>query len=580
MYTPAYAPAPTRATFRSLDRAFQAQLAQLTGGVSPAAIGRLYASWGAHLALSPGKQLALAHKAARKVSRLASFTATAAFRPDAEPCIEPLPQDHRFDSPLWRQAPHSFFCQSFLLAQQWWSRATTDVDGVAPSEERALEFMTRQWLDAFSPSNFPWSNPEVVRAAVTQGGMNFVRGAFHWAEDVHRTVTRKPPVGAESFRVGHGVAATEGKVVFRNRLMELIQYAPTTEEVYAEPILITPAWIMKYYVLDLTPKSSLVRYLVDRGHTVFMISWKNPTAEDRDLGMEDYRRLGPMAALDVIQEICPDRSVHGVGYCLGGTLLTIAAAAMAREGDERLASLTQLAAQVDFTEAGELTLFIGESEVAFLEAMMWDQGYLDTRQMAGAFQLLRSNDLIWSRLIRHYLLGERNPTNALAAWSADATRMPYRMHSEYLRKLFLNNDLVQGRYEADGRPVTLSDIRVPIFALGTETDHIAPWRSVYKIHLPADTEITFCLTSGGHNGGIVSEPGHPRRHFRIATKQDLDKYIDPDTWSRETPTQSGSWWPAFADWIARRSSEAAVPPPSLGGRAGVLDDAPGTYVYG
>jgi polyhydroxyalkanoate synthase len=336
---------------------------------------------------------------------------------------------------------------------------------------------------------------------------------------------------------------------------------------------------MKYYILDLSPENSLVRYLVSRGHTVFMISWRNPDSDDRDLGMSDYRRLGIMAALDVISKIVPDAKVHAVGYCLGGTLMTIAAAAMARENSRRLATLTTFATQVDFTEAGELMLFIGESEVAYLENMMWDQGYLDGYQMAGAFQILRSNDLIWSRIVRNYLLGQRLPMSDLMAWNGDLTRMPYRMHSQYLRRLFLNNELANGHYEIDGKPIAINDIRIPIFAVGTEKDHIAPWQSVYKIHLLADAEeVTFVLTSGGHNAGIVSEPGHPRRRFQLHTHKEGDPYIDPDTWRESTPSQSGSWWPAWQRWLSEHSS-AKTPPPAMGGpRGAVLSDAPGAYV--
>jgi polyhydroxyalkanoate synthase len=386
-------------------------------------------------------------------------------------------------------------------------------------------------------------------------------------------------VGAENYVVGKNVGVTPGKVVFRNHLIELIQYAPTTDEVYAEPLLIVPAWIMKYYILDLSPENSLVKYLVDQGHTVFMISWRNPDSEDRELGMQDYRELGPMAALDAISAIVPGQKVHAVGYCLGGTLLAIAAAAMARDGDDRLASMTTFAAQVDFTEAGELTLFIGESEVAYLESMMWDQGYLDGQQMAGAFQLLRSNDLIWSRLVHDYMLGKRQPVNDLMAWNADLTRMPYRMHSEYLRRLFLDNDLARGCYQVEGHPVVINDIRAPIFAVATVKDHVAPWKSVYKIHLLADTdEVTFVLTSGGHNAGIVSEPGHPHRRFQIRTEHEGELYIDPDTWQQTTPTQQGSWWPAWQGWLGERSSGKTAPPACGGEGYPVLTEAPGTYV--
>ena len=292
-----------------------------------------------------------------------------------------------------------------------------------------------------------------------------------------------------------------------------------------------------------------------------MISWKNPGPDDRDLGMEDYRALGPMAALDAIGRILPGRKVHGVGYCLGGTLLASPPPPWRATATSGFATLSFLAAQIDFTEAGELTLFIDESQIAFLEDMMWEQGYLDARQMAGAFQLLRSNDLIWSRMVREYLMGERQPMSDLMAWNADATRMPYRMHSEYLRQLFLDNDLAEGRYEVGGRPVALSDIRVPMFAVGTETDHVAPWRSVYKFNLLMDTDVTFLLTTGGHNAGIVSPPGRPGRHYRFATKADHDRYVDPETWLRQTAPHEGSWWPEFVRWLGRGpASRPRLPP--------------------
>jgi polyhydroxyalkanoate synthase len=347
--------------------------------------------------------------------------------------------------------------------------------------------------------------------------------------------------------------------------------------VYAEPVLIVPSWIMKYYILDLSPHNSMVKYLVDQGHTVFILSWKNPTAADRDLGLKDYRWLGVMEALDAVTAIVPERKVQAVGYCLGGTLLAIAAAAMARDGDERLQSLTLLASEIDFRESGEIALFIDESQLAWLEAGMWDKGYLDGTQMAGAFQMLNSRDLIWSRRVREYLLGERQAFNDLMAWNADVTRLPYRMHSDYLRRLYLDNDLAEGRYRVGGRPVALADIEVPMFIVGTVRDHVAPWRSVYKMHLLSDAELTFVLTSGGHNAGVVSEPGHPRRSFQIGTRTAGDRYIDPQLWRAETSLNDGSWWPAWQQWLARRSAER-VAPPVMGGTQTPLGDAPGTYV--
>jgi len=410
--------------------------------------------------------------------------------------------------------------------------------------------------------------------------MNFVRGAVNFWDDWRRALSGEKPVGAEAFQVGHNVAMTPGKVIFRNRLIELIQYTPATEKVYAEPILIAPAWIMKYYILDLSPENSLVKYLTQQGFIVFMISWKNPRAEERDLSLEDYATLGIGAAVDAVSAIVPDRKVHAVGYCLGGTLLSTAAAAMARDGDERTRSLTLLAAQTDFTEAGELMLFIDEAQVSFLEHMMAEQAFLDTKQMTGAFQLLRSNDLIWSAMVHSYLMGERKPMIDLMAWNADATRMPYRMHSEYLRRFFLNNDLAEGRYEVSGRPISLRDIHIPLFAVSTITDHVAPWRSVYKIQMLTDADVTFVLSNGGHNAGVVNPPGHPRRHHQIATHREEEKYIDPDAWQKAAVHHEGSWWPCWRDWLVRQSSEQ-IPPPPIGARPrgyAPLADAPGTYV--
>ena len=474
----------------------------------------------------------------------------------------------------------NLYYQSFLLGQQWWYKATTALRGPSQHHKNVTWFVAKQLLDMGSPSNFPWTNPVVLKRTLEQGGMNLLRGWQNWIEDVERQIACEKPAGAERFQVGKTVAVTPGKVVYRNRLIEVIQYEAATQEVSAEPILIVPAWIMKYYILDLSPTNSMVKYLVDQGHTVFMISWKNPQAEDHDLGMDEYLRLGVAAALDTVTAILPERKVHTVGYCLGGTLLSIAVAAMNHNGDQRLQSMTLFAAQTDFSEAGELLLFIDESQLTFLEDIMWDKGYLDNTQMAGAFQLLRSNDLIWSLIVREYMLGERNGINDLMAWNADSTRMPYKMHKEYLRRLFLQNAFANGKYQVDGRTVALSDIRIPIFAVATEKDHVSPWHSVYKIHLLTDTEVTFLLTNGGHNAGVVSEPGHPGRHYRISSKVNGQPYLDPSTWFEHTPVQEGSWWPAWHAWLINHSS-GKVPPPSMGNpKKGYvpLENAPGTYV--
>ncbi|SNT75839.1 polyhydroxyalkanoate synthase [Paracoccus seriniphilus] len=559
-----------------LDRALKARIARLTKGLSPAALAGAYLDWLAHLAISPGKQIDITEKAFQKWLRLSCYgTTCAATGGKGEPCIDPLPQDRRFRGEAWQKWPYNYIYQSFLLNQQWWHNITTGVRGVTKQHENVMEFASRQTLDMFSPTNFLATNPELQKRTLEEGGRNFLRGFQNWLEDLKRQQSGEPPAGAEAFRPGHELAVTPGKVVYRNHLIELIQYTPTTKTVRPEPVLIVPAWIMKYYILDLSPENSMVKFLVGQGYTVFMISWRNPGVEDRDLGMDDYRRMGVMDAISAVQGIVPDQKIHGVGYCLGGTLLSIAAATMARDGDDFLASLSFFASQIDFTEPGELQLFINESQLAFLEDMMWEQGYLDTTQMSGAFQMIGSADLIWSRILHNYLMGEAPVMFDLLAWNADGTRMPYRMHSEYLRSLYMNNDLTEGRFTVNGRPISVTDIRVPVFSVGTVKDHVAPWRSVYKMHLYLDTELTFVLTSKGHNAGIVSEPGHEGRSYQIATVRHDDHYVDPETWAEQTPKKDGSWWLDWVSWLGERSG-APVAPPAMGK---ALADAPGTYVF-
>jgi len=563
-----------------LDHFLHAAEGRLTEGLSPASAMLAYLDWAVHLANAPGKQAQLVQKAFRKSVKFSAYLEQAMSGKSVAPCIDPLPQDHRFRAPEWQKMPYVAWYQSFLLLQQWWYNSTNGVEGATNHAQHAASFTARQLLDVFSPSNFPATNPEVLAAIRKTGGMNLVHGFQNFIEDWERAALQKPPVGAENFRVGHEVAITPGKVVYRNHLIELIQYSPTTETVQAEPILIVPAWIMKYYILDLSPHNSMVKYLVDQGHTVFMISWRNPTAKDRNLGMDDYIQCGIIDALTAVRAIVPRHKVHTVGYCIGGTLLSIAAAALGRSRKNWIKTVTLFAAQLDFTEAGELMLFIDQSQVTFLEDMMWEKGYLDTKQMAGTFQILNSNDLIWSRMVHDYLMGERRPMIDLMAWNADATRMPYRMHSQYLHHLFLDNDFSEGRYRVEGKPATPGDIRVPIFMVGAEHDQVAPWRSVYKINYLTNTDVTFLLTSGGHNAGIISEPGHPRRHFRISTKHDDEPYVDADQWYQDTDPQEGSWWPIWQDWLARHSGKQVAPPPMGNATAGYkpLCDAPGTYV--
>jgi poly[(R)-3-hydroxyalkanoate] polymerase subunit PhaC len=564
------------------DRALHAMFANLTGGLSPVALSLAYIDWASHLAAAPQRRAEIIQDAVSSTQRFLQ-TGAHLFSSARGPwsLIKPQPQDRRFEKPEWEDPPFNVLAQAFLLTEQWWHNATTGVRGVAPANEAIVEFSVRQLLDMFAPSNFPATNPEVLRKTLQSGGENFVFGWRNWFTDLLRLLSSGEPVENKEFTVGKTVATSRGKVVYRNRLIELIQYYPTTGKVHPEPILIVPAWIMKYYILDLSPHNSLVKFLTEQGFTVFMISWRNPDPADRNVAFDDYRKLGVGAAVEIIGEILPGRQIHALGYCLGGTLLSIAAATMARDGDNRLKLITLLAAQTDFTEAGELTLFINESQVAFLEDMMWERGVLDTTQMAGAFQLLRSNDLIWSRVAHDYLMGEYSRPSDLMSWNADATRLPYRMHSEYLRKLFLHNDLAEGRYQVEGKPVALSDIHAPMFVVGTVRDHVAPWKSTYKIHYQVEADVTFLLASGGHNAGIVAPPGEEAHSYQVKNKPENAPYIGPDEWLKLAPRSEGSWWFEWVRWLTVRSGAPCEPPrmgigPSDGHR---LPDAPGEYVH-
>ena len=560
-----------------LDRWAHAQISPFTRGVSIASMRMAFDDWLTHLSHNPAEQLKLVQRALQAQQQWWGFVTQAA-QPDCKPCIEPPVQDTRFAHPTWRNWPYNALSQGFLLTQQWWQDACVGVRGVSPHHEAVVHFTLRQMLDMVSPANFWMSNPEVLARIQASGGANVRQGLQNWLEDVQRWQAGAPPQGTEAYRVGQEVAVTPGEVIYRNHLIELIQYKPTTDRVRPEPVLIVPSWIMKYYILDLSPHNSLIKYLVGQGHTVFAMSWTNPGAQDRDLSMDDYLHLGVMDALNVVNEVLPHRPVHAVGYCLGGTLLAIAAAAMARDGDPRLASLTLIAAQTDFSEPGELALFIDDSQVAHLEDIMWDRGYLDSTQMAGAFQWLHSNDLIWSRLLRDYLLGERTPVSDLMAWNADGTRLPYRMHTEYLHRLFLNNDLASGRYPVDGKPVALTAIQCPIYAIGTVRDHVSPWRSVHKLHLLTNVDTTFVLTSGGHNVGIVNPPGVSGRSHQVLTRLHDGPYLDPEAWLQAAAFHEGSWWPHWVDWLQGHSGPPEPPPPLGTPEWTPLCPAPGTYV--
>ncbi len=564
----------------ALDRSAMASLAQFTGGLSPHAMIDAWSDWAMHLGRAPGRQLELMERWRANALKLMQFASAQALDQPAEKPFKPGPYDTRWSHQGWDKPPFSLWQQGFLATQDWWHAATSELRGLRRQNADRTGFMMRQLLDTVSPSNFPLGNPEILEKTRATGGRNLIDGAARCADDARHILAQEHRPVPKEFALGKVLACTPGAVVYRNDLMELIQYSPTTSDVQAEPVLIVPAWIMKYYILDLSPENSLIRWLVGQGFTVFCISWRNPGAEDADLSLEAYRKQGVIQALDVINDIVPGQKVHANGYCLGGTLLAIAAAAMARDGEDRLASVTLMAAQVDFAEAGELLLFLDESQVAFLEDLMWSQGYLDRPQMSGAFAAIRSEDLIWSRAVRRYFLGEPDLPTDVTVWVNDTTRMPARMHSEYLRGIFLENRISAGRFAVDGKVIALKDISGPVFVIGTETDHIAPWRSVYKTALFTDCDLHFLLTKGGHNSGILSEPGHRGRHYRIGHRPALALYRDPDTWLAAHDPQPGSWWPEWSKWLARQSS-GTVPArqPGTDPNYPSIATAPGTYIH-
>ncbi len=553
---------PKPAPAATLDRQLHAWQSRFTGGRPPSMTTMAGLDWAVHAINAP---FGLAEQIMASATQWQRLTQAAT---SGAPVIAAAPDDRRFADPAWQRPPYAMMAQAVLLGEEWWRDLVAAPPGVDPGNRRILAFSIQQVLDVASPSNVAWLNPQVVAATRDSGGANLARGL----QNLTKARAARP---SPEFKVGVDVAATPGQVVFRNSLIELIQYAPTTETVGAEPLLIVPAWIMKYYILDLSPHNSLIGWLVAQGRTVFVISWRNPGAELRDTTLDDYRSLGVMAALDAICAICGEAKIHATGYCLGGTLLAMAAAAMARDGDARLASLSLLASQTDFTEAGDLKLFITEGQLDFLADVMCVQGFLSSEQMGAAFIMLRENQLAFAPAIKAYLLGEEDRPNDLMSWDADGTRLPASMHIEYLRRMYLNNDLAQGHFAVAGRPVALIDMQLPLFVVGTERDTVAPWTSVFKLHLLNGQALTFVLTSGGHNAGIVSEPEHRNRHFRMRTREPGARTLGAVEWEQTTPPQNGSWWPELAAWLTRHSTENAVPPPPMGT---AICAEPGTYV--
>lgn len=496
---------------------------------------------------------------------------------EAEPVIAPAKDDRRFKDAAWDENTlFDFIKQSYLLAARWLQNTAQNVDGLDDRSARKVDFYTRQFVDAMAPSNFVLTNPEVLRTTIETGGDNLLKGLEHLLEDLEhgKGQLRIRMTDYSAFEVGKNIAVTPGKVVFRNDLIELLQYTPTTPEVNKRPLMVVPPWINKYYILDLREKNSFIKWAVDQGHTVFVLSWVNPDEKLAAKTFEDYMLEGTLTALEQIEKATGVAEVNAVGYCLGGTLLASTLAYMGVKGDERIKSATFFTTMTDFEEAGELSVFIDEEQLTALEAKMNSCGYLDGSAMAGTFNMLRANDLIWSFVVNNYLLGKDPFPFDLLYWNSDSTRMPAAMHSYYLRNMYQHNLLVKpGALVLNGVPIDLGKIKAASFFLSTREDHIAPWKSTYSATQTFGGQVKFVLAASGHIAGVINPPAADKYCYWTNTK--LPK--NPDAWLQGATQTNGSWWPEWNKWVGK-FADGKVPARVPGsGALPALGDAPGTY---
>ena len=495
-----------------------------------------------------------------------------------QPMVEPSPGDRRFKDAAWSDGTlFDFIKQSYLLTARWLQSTVKEVDGLDDRTARKVDFYTRQFVDAMAPSNFLLTNPEVLRTTIETGGENLVTGLKHVLEDLERGKGRLmiKMTDMDAFKIGENIAVTPGKVVYQNDLMQLLQYAPTTATVKRRPLLIMPPWINKYYILDLRPRNSFIKWAVDQGHTVFVVSWVNPDEHLARKGFDDYMLEGPLAALDAMEAATGEREANVIGYCLGGTLLAATLAYMAEKGDDRIASATYFVALTDFAEPGELSVFIDEDQLHALEERMRAQGFLAGSDMATTFNMLRANDLIWSFVVNNYLLGKEPFPFDLLYWNSDSTRMPAAMHSFYLRNMYQENKLVvPGGISLCGVPIDLGKVAVPSFLLSTREDHIAPWRSTYAATQIYKGPVKFVLAASGHIAGVVNPPGQGKYGHWQGSKLPRN----PEDWLKGAKYHEDSWWPSWEKWIAKYAG-GEVPARQPGdGKLRPIEDAPGSYV--
>jgi poly[(R)-3-hydroxyalkanoate] polymerase subunit PhaC len=497
----------------------------------------------------------------------------------APPVIEPDARDKRFSDPDWsRNYFFDFLKQAYLLTVQWANHLVTDAKGLDPITQQKAEFYIRQIANAVAPSNFVLTNPELLRETLASNASNLARGMHMLAEDIAAGggELRIRQTDPHMFEVGRNLALTAGKVVFENDLMQLIQYEPTTPTVLKRPILIVPPWINKYYVLDLTPEKSFIKWCVDQGLTVFVISWVNPDEHLAKKSFDDYVLEGPLAALGAVKKATGENKVHAIGYCVGGTLLAVTLAHMATKRDHRIASATLFASQVDFTYAGDLKVFADEEQIAALERQMAERGYLDSRKMANSFNLMRSNDLIWPYVINNYFKGKDPMPFDLLYWNSDSTRMPAANHSFYLRNCYLNNNLAHGKMVIAGSPIDLKAVKVPIYNLATREDHIAPAKSVLFGSQYFGGKVRFVLAGSGHIAGVINPPAKQKYQYWAGPKPPASGEVEE--WLEKAKEHAGSWWPDWLGWLKKQGDDEVPARKPGGGKLKVIEDAPGSYV--
>jgi polyhydroxyalkanoate synthase len=497
---------------------------------------------------------------------------------EAETVAEPDADDHRFTDDAWNENPVFLYIkQSYLIASRWMITTVRETDGLEDETARKVDFYTRQFLDAMSPTNFAITNPEVLRETVKTKGQNLVKGLSNLLDDLEKGKgkLRIKHVDKEAFELGKNIANSPGKVVFQNDLLQLIQFSPSTEMVRKTPLLIVPPWINKYYILDLREKNSFIKWAVDQGNTVFVVSWVNPDEKLAEKTFEDYMLEGPLAAIGAVCDAAGSNQVNIIGYCIGGTMTATTLAYMAEQGDERVASATFFATLVDFEEPGELGVFIDEEQLASLEKKMTGRGYLEGSEMATTFNMLRANDLIWSFVVNNYLMGKEPFPFDLLFWNADSTRMPAVMHSYYLRNMYQENALVRpGGLELNGVKIDLSKIKVPVYILSAKEDHIAPWKSTYRATQLYSGQTKFVLASSGHIAGVVNPPASNRYSYRTNIK----KSATPEEWLDTAKDHAGSWWPDWDRWVCKHAGGEVKARDPGKGKMKAIEDAPGSYV--